>query len=82
MKGMLIIGKPSGSGDDKGGETGDIYKGGDDPSSDMSGMAERRAAKDVIGAVKAGDEAALSKALKAHAEACGYGASEESAEGE
>jgi hypothetical protein len=59
-----------------------VFSGGEDPTEDMSGMAEKRAAKDVIGAIKAGDEVALSKALKAHAEACGYGASEESAESE
>jgi hypothetical protein len=80
MKGMLIIGKPTGQPDNKGGERGHLQRRGR-PESDMSGMAERRAAKDIMARTK-GRRGALSKALKAHAEACGYGASEESAESE
>jgi hypothetical protein len=79
MKGMLIIGKPTGQPDNKGGEEGGIYSGGDSES-DMSGMAERRAAKDILAAHDKGDPSALAKGLKAFAEACGWGSDAEEAD--
>lgn len=72
---MAMLNGKYGGGDEEEGPEGKSHG----PGIDLSGMGKKRAAKDVLSALEAGDAGALSAALEAHYEACqgGHGKDEE-----